>query len=183
MKKVIGINGSPRTNGNTTKLVNEILSGAADNGADTQLFDLAEMNIAPCTGCYECKKNGACILDDDMQKLYEQIQSSDAIVLGSPVYMWEMTAQTKAFVDRLYAFVNPDFSTRLNGEKKLVLAFTQANPDAEMFNFYFDYLAKKFGFLKYNVVDTIVAAGTRERSDIFAREDILKTAKQIGKDL
>ncbi len=181
--KIIGLNGSPRVNGNTAKLVNEIISGASDNGADTQMFNLADMDIAPCKGCKTCKKDGICILDDDMQKLYAEIQGSDAIVLGSPIYMWEMTAQTKAFVDRLYPFIKPDFSTRLNGEKKLILAFTQGNPNAEMFNFYFDYLAKKFSFLAFNVEKTIVAAGTAEKSDILSQKDILKTAKQIGKNL
>jgi multimeric flavodoxin WrbA len=163
--------------------VNEILSGASDNGADTQMFNLADMDITPCTGCKTCKKNGICILDDDMQKLYDEIQNSDAIVLGSPIYMWQVTAQTKAFVDRLYAFIKPDFNTRLNGEKKLVLAFTQGNPDADMFNSYFDYLTKMFGFLAYNVENTIVAAGTADKSDILSQEDVLKTARQIGKNL
>ncbi|MEL4304632.1 flavodoxin family protein [Methanococcoides sp. LMO-2] len=181
--KIIGLNGSPRADGNTAKLVKEILSGASDNGADVQIFNLAKMNVAPCIGCYACKKDGTCILDDDMQKLYDEIQASDVIVLGSPIYMWEMTAQAKSFVDRLCAFIKPDFSTRLNGEKKLILAFTQGNPDSEMFNFYFEYLAKMFGFLAFNVEETIVVTGTVERSDILSQEFILETARQMGKDL
>ncbi|MGD8438272.1 MAG: NAD(P)H-dependent oxidoreductase, partial [Syntrophobacterales bacterium] len=109
-----------------------------------------------------------------------EIQSSHAIVIGSPVYMWQVNAQTKTFLDRLVLFIKPDFSSRLNGPKGLVLAFTQGNPDANAFKTYFDYLERLFSFLHYDVRETIVAAGTRQENDILQQAGVLEKAREIG---
>lgn len=181
--KVLGLTGSPREGGNTEKLVNAIIEGAEEKGAETKVYKLSKLDLSPCKGCMTCKAEGKCIVDDDMQELYEEVQAADAIVLGSPLYMWEITAQTKLFVDRLVAFVKPDFSSRLNGNKKLFLAYTQGNPDPETFKQYFDYMEGLFGFLHFDVQGSIVAAGTVAPDDILAQEAVLAEAKEIGKNL
>ena len=181
--KILGIDGSPRENGNTEKLVKSILQGAEANGAETRHYKVARMNISPCLGCMDCRESGICIHEDDMTPLYDEIQSSNAIVIGSPVYMWQVNAQTKTFLDRLVLFVKPDFSSRLNGPKGLVLAFTQGNPDAHAFKTYFDYLERLFSFLHYDVVETIVAAGTRQENDILQQPEVLEKARGIGMSL
>lgn len=181
--KVLGLIGSPRMDGNTTKLVNAILEGAAENGAETKVYNLSKMDINPCKGCMTCKIEGKCVIDDDMQQLYDEIQAADAVVLGSPLYMWEVTAQTKLFIDRLIAFINLDFSTRLNLPKKLFLAYTQGNPDPNNFKQYFDYMEGLFSFLHFDVQGSIVAAGTSNPGDILQQADVLAKAKEIGKSL
>lgn len=181
--KILGLEGSPRKNGNTEKLVKAILEGAMENGAETIFHKLAKLDIGPCQACINYRETGTCVVDDDMQLLYQEIQASDAIVLGSPVYMWQVTAQTKLFMDRLIPFIKPDFSTRLNGKKGVVIAFTQANPEAQSFKPYFDYLEKLFSFLHYDVKETIVATGTRDKNDILRQKDVLEKARQIGKEL
>ena len=181
--KVLGLIGSPRVDGNTTKLVNAILEGAAENGAETKVYNLSVLDINPCKGCMTCKIDGKCVVDDDMQQLYDEIQAADAVVLGSPLYMWEVTAQTKLFIDRLVAFLNPDFSTRLNLPKKLVLAFTQGNPDLNTFKQYFDYMEGLFSFMQFDVQGSIVAAGTYNPEDILQQPEILAKAKERGKGL
>jgi len=165
------------------KLVKEILAGAEENGAETKAINLAKLEIKPCKACYACKEEGICVIDDEMQPLYDEIQAADAIVIGSPIYMWEITAQTKLFVDRLMSFIKPDFSTRLNGNKKLVFAFTQGNPDPASFKPYFEYMEKLFGFLHFDVQGSIVAAGTHEKDDILQQAEVLEKAKEIGKKL
>ena len=181
--KILGFEGSPRENGNTEKLVKAILEGAKENGSETRFYKISKMNISPCTGCMDCREKGTCEIEDDMQFLYDEIQSSDAIVIGSPIYMWQVAAQTKIFLDRLVLFVKPDFSTRLHGKKGVVLAFTQGNPDVQSFKTYFDYLESLLSFLHYDVRETIVAAGTRDENDILKQTDVLEKAKEIGKNL
>lgn len=181
--KVLGLVGSPREGGNTEKLVNAVLNGAAESGTETSFYNLSKLDISPCRGCMTCKVKGRCVIDDDMQKLYEEIQAADAVVLGSPIYMWEISAQTKIFVDRLVAFLKPDFSTRLNIPKKLILAYTQGNPNPEAFNQYFNYMEGLFSFLQFDVKGSIVAAGTHEKDDILAQEAILAKAKEMGTNL
>jgi multimeric flavodoxin WrbA len=181
--KILGVDGSPRKNGNTERLVKAILAGAAEKGAEVGFHKLAKSNISPCLGCIGCRESGVCVIEDDMQGLYGEIQASDAIVLGSPVYFWQMTAQTKAFTDRLLPFITPDFSTRLNAKKSIVFAFTQGNPDVHAFELYFDYLAKLFSFLHFDVKGRVVAVGTRSLDDILRQPDVLERAKDLGQSL
>ncbi len=179
--KVIGLVGSPNVDGNTARLVNEILAGAAEYGAETKMYNLAALEIKGCDSCCRCQESGKCVIEDDMQILYEEIRTSDAVVLGSPVYMWQMSGQTKIFVDRLMAFLKPDFSSRIEG-KKLILAFTQGNSNRDAFCSYFEYTAGLLYFLGFDVLDTVVAAGT-DNSKISNRPEVLKRARGSGRKL
>jgi multimeric flavodoxin WrbA len=181
--KIIGVEGSPRNNGNTEKLVKTILESASENGAETKFYKLIEMNISHCSGCFKCRETGICVTNDDMQLLHQEIQTSDVIIFGSPVYMWQVSGQTKLFMDRLVPFIKPDFTTRLKGKKSIFMAFTQGNPDENSFKLYFEYLENLFSFLHYDVQGRIVAAGTRDKSDILQKADILEKARKIGKKL
>ena len=180
---VIGIEGSPRKKGNTEQLVSTVLEGAKEAGADTKFFKLADMDIADCISCYGCKEKGTCVVKDDMHILYEAIQDADAVVLGSPVYFWQVNSITKRFMDRLLAFIAPDFSTRLNGSKKLVFAYTQGNPEEGKFQPYFQHMEKLFSFLHYDVQGTLVANGTRQHNDIRSNKELLTKAHKTGVEL
>lgn len=180
---VIGIEGSPRKNGNTEQLVSTVLQGAKDAGATTKFFKLADMKIADCISCYACKSKGTCAIKDDMHILYDAIQEADAIVLGSPVYFWQVNSIVKRFMDRLLAFIAPDFSTRLNGPKKILFAYTQGNPDGDKFQPYFDHMEKLFSFLHYDVQGTLTANSTRQLGDISSNQDLLAKARTTGTEL
>jgi multimeric flavodoxin WrbA len=104
--KVIGINASPRKNANTQTLVEAVLNGAAQNGARTRLVNLRELDIHGCLGCEGCKKHiGRCVQKDDLTPLLQELKDYDAIVLGTPVYWFHVSAQFKMLVDRLYSFL------------------------------------------------------------------------------
>ena len=105
--KILAINGSPRKDGNTAKLLKEITKDHVD--VDLDYFDLNDLKIKDCQSCYFCKKNDACAVKDDMQKLYKKLREADAIVLGSPVYFGSMTSQCKAFLERCIALRSPEF--------------------------------------------------------------------------
>ncbi|KQC14418.1 MAG: iron-sulfur protein [Methanosaeta sp. SDB] len=100
--KILGINGSPRGAKSTTlKLVETVLNGAKEAGAETKLIDLCSLNIDYCDACGVCYKNGKCVHQDDFGKVYEEIMASDGLVLGSPVYFGSVTAQMKTMIDRM----------------------------------------------------------------------------------
>jgi multimeric flavodoxin WrbA len=177
--KVLGLVGSPKVDGNTSKLVNAILEGAMENGAETLTYNLASLDIKGCDACHRCHEHGCCVIDDDMQELYRQIKEADAIVLGSPVYMWQMTAQTKLLIDRMTAFLRPNFSSRLDN-KKLILVFTQGIPDRDAFKPYFEYTAGLLYYLGFDILDTIIAAGT-DNLEVTFRPKLLEKARELGK--
>lgn len=163
--KIIGFNASPRKEGSTAWAINKILQSAAERGAETKLWHFSALDIKPCRGCLACVQSGnGCVLNDGMQQIYAALKEADALVLGSPVYMGQMTAQAKAFTDRLFAQITPRFSPHFkeeNAGKKLVLLFTQGNPKTDLFKEYFDYTEKMFKLLEFDVKGLHVIPGTR----------------------
>ena len=101
--KVLVVLGSPRKNGNTETLVNSLIDGARAAGAAAELIRLADYRIQPCVACGGCEKTGRCVIEDDMQDLYDKIDRADRLVIASPIYFYSVTAQTKAFIDRCQA--------------------------------------------------------------------------------
>jgi multimeric flavodoxin WrbA len=177
--KIIGFNASPRKSGNTAWAIGQILEGAAEAGAGTRMFNSGELDISPCKGCLCCAKGDGCVVADDMKPIYSGLKESDALVLGSPLYMAQMSGQAKVFTDRLFAQITPRFSPRFkeeNAGKKLILVFTQGNPDQSKFQAYYDYTKSMFQMLEFDVQDFVVATGTRngQASDNIELRDLLR---------
>ena len=183
--KIIGYIGSPRKKGNTAWTVNKILEGAEKQGAETKVWYSGELDINPCRGCLGCVNKNRCVVDDDMQQLYDALEQADVLVLGSPVYMGQMSAQAKIFTDRLFAQITPRFSPHFkekNAGKKLVLVFTQGNPYANKFQVYFDYTKSMFQLLEFNVKEVQVVAGLRTES-AQERKELHTVLENIGSEL
>lgn len=180
MKRIIALNGSPREHGCTAALVNEVLKAAGEQGATVQSYYLNGMNIRGCQSCYACKKVGHCVLEDDMQQLYGEIAGADGIILATPVYMWQMTAQLKAAVDRLYPFLKPDYTSYLTPGKKVLLAATQGRPDVSAFLPYFEHTGKMLMFLGFGAYEILIAGGTRTPEDLLQQSDTLAAARRFG---
>ena len=178
--KIVGFVGSPREGGNTEILVKEVLKGASESGAITEIVNLNKLDIKPCQACMHCKSNnGECATDDDMQGIYDQIKESDAIVLGSPIYMWQMSAQTKLFTDRLYASYGLEEEIH---KKDLALVFSQGSPDKNSFSNYINSTKEMFE-LGFNVKGVISSYANQAPGDVSSKDDVLKNARKIGKDL
>lgn len=162
--KVIGFIASPHKTGNTAWTVERILEATKEQGAETETWYTSDLAISPCQGCLACVESGHCAIADDMHRVYAALRNADALVLGTPVYMGQMSAQAKAFMDRLFAYITPRFSPRFNAAnagKKMVLAFTQGNPDPAKFQTYYDYTKTMFQMLTFDVRDMAVVANTR----------------------
>ena len=181
--KVVGFSGSPRKDANTDRLVGHVLAGARAAGAETKLLRIADLNIKGCISCYYCKSHQTCSIGDDMQGIYKDIHAADAVVIGSPVYMGQMTGQTKTFVDRLLPLLNADFTTRLKQHPALVLVFTQGQPDTGMFKPYMENTHQMMGFLGFSSKGIIVAGGTRGNTDVDNQTDLTAKAKALGASL
>ena len=181
--KILGIEGGPRKDGNTEKLVRRVLAGAQEAGGRTEFLKLADLTIQHCRGCGSCRATGQCLIEDDMDRVVEAIQQSDVVVLGSPIYAWQVSGMTKVFMDRLCRLLTQTYESRLNGPKKIAFAYTQGNPDPTMFKPYFDYQEKVYAFLGFTLAGRVQAAGTRGKEDILAQDEILAKAHALGMEL
>ena len=96
----MAINGSHRKGKNTATLLKIVLEEVAGNGVDTELVELADLNIKLCKSCNKCLRKAQCSISDDMGPLSEKLMAADGIVLGSPVYWSNVSTLMKNFMDR-----------------------------------------------------------------------------------
>jgi multimeric flavodoxin WrbA len=101
MVNILGIIGSPRKDGNTEILMKKALKASEAKGADIEYLRLSDFNLEPCNGCRVCFDTKNCIIEDDVELIFNRIERSDGIILGSPVYFYNVNAQTKTFIDRV----------------------------------------------------------------------------------
>lgn len=100
----IGLAASPRKGGNTEILLEKALEGAEKAGAQTELVSLNRYKFSPCLACDGCFKEGKCVVNDDMQLIYEKMLKADRIILAAPIFSMGICAQAKSMVDRTQRF-------------------------------------------------------------------------------
>ena len=146
MKKIIAINGSPRSGWNTDILVREAAAGAASTGAEVEVIDLYRLEpFTGCVSCFGCKTEGhlgQCICRDGLQDVLEKIRQADGLILGSPVYLGDISAGLRALYERLI-FQHITYKTEVHSYNKrripvalIVTSNVPAEYDAELLNRY-----------------------------------------------
>ena len=104
--KVVAINGSPRKNKNTATLLTKALEGAASKGATTEIINLYGHDYKGCISCFLCKvkdnkKPSVCLYKDGLSAVLDKCMEANAIILGSPIYFWDVTGEMRSFLERL----------------------------------------------------------------------------------
>jgi len=114
--KMIAVNGSPRKQWNTAKLLEKVVEGAKAAGMDTKLVHIYDFDFKGCTSCFGCKRVGGnsygrCVMRDSLTPLLDEIHSTDALVLGSPLYFMTETGEMRSFMERAcfpyFCYSNP----------------------------------------------------------------------------
>ncbi len=98
--KIVAICGSPRLKGNTSYLVGQAFDEAAKMGADVEKIVLSQYDINPCLGHDKCATFASCLQNDDAIWIIDKVLKADGVILASPVYYYNVSAQMKAFIDR-----------------------------------------------------------------------------------
>ena len=101
--KVILLNGSPHINGCTCTALTEVARALEDSGIEAQIIKIDTDSAVGCRGCFACRKLGRCIVDDQVNRLADLLESADGMILASPVYFAAPNAGFLAVLDRLYA--------------------------------------------------------------------------------
>ncbi len=101
--RVVAFNGSPRKDGNTARLLREVLAELEKEGIETELVQIGGKKVHGCTACGKCFENqdGKCVIDNDfVNDCIEKMAAADGIVIGSPTYFADVSTETKALIDR-----------------------------------------------------------------------------------
>jgi len=189
MRKVIGIFGSPRQNGNSDILLNSAIRGVETNGVDIERIIVRDLKIAPCNSCGGCWEKGVCVIDDDMQKIYSRLVDADGIIVASPIYFMGVSAQLKAFIDRCQAFWARKYILNLpireggriaNG---FFIATAARNAGEGLFTGAIKTIKAFFHVLDTKYIGEILCAGLEEKGDVNKRQELLQQAYEAGKQL
>ena len=109
---ILAISSSPRFGGNTETLLDEMIRGLNDTIAKTareseyqiEKIRLAECKLMPCTQCDHCQKQGECLIQDDITRIYPKLLAADWFILAGPIYFMAHCAQAKILIDRCQTF-------------------------------------------------------------------------------
>lgn len=98
--KVLGINGSAKKDSHTTRLMKYIFEELNKEGIETKLITLYDKKINPCHACWACQGRKNCVYQDDFHDVFNQMMKADGIILGSPVYMANISSSMQALLER-----------------------------------------------------------------------------------
>jgi multimeric flavodoxin WrbA len=181
--KVLGINCSPRKEGNTYLLIKEVFKPLEDKGIKTELFQIGGKKIRGCIACMKCKKkaDGRCHQKNDViNACIAKMEKADAIIIGSPVYFADLSGDAKAFLDvagyALRAAGNP--LRRKPGAAVIAVRRAGAIHAFDSINHFF--LINEMiipGSSYWNI-----AVG-REKGDVLNDEEGMKTMRVLGENM
>ncbi len=185
---VLGLQGSPRKNGNSVYLLNRFLEACGNRGARTETLILDGLKIQPCRELVVCEKKGFCPIKDEMEpRIYGLIRRADVVVLASPVFFYNVSAQAKILIDRCQMFWGRRYKMKLTdpdaGSRQGVLLSAGASGGKRLFegveltaHYFFDAVSARFAeSLTYKKVEAAGAVADVPGVD----DDIRQAADRV----
>ena len=181
-KEILIITGSPRRNGNTQQLAGAFKAGAEQSGHHVTVFDAASRTIGGCIACDTCWSRGtACSFTDGFTELEPLLEKADVIVLASPLYWFGLSAQIKAPIDKLYAYVR-EACLRPLKIKESVLLVCAGDSEEMIFDGVIGSYKNMCRYLNWQDRGMITVSGVYAIGDIDNHE-ALKQAELLGMDI
>ncbi len=181
--KVVAINGSARKNGNTSILIEKVFEPLREAGIECQQVQLAGHTVRGCRACFKCssKKNNHCSFEEDIvNECIDKMIAADAIILGSPVYVTDVSSEMKALIDRtcLVSRANGSFLRRKVGAAVMAVRRGGAIHAFDTMNHFF-------------TISEMIVVGSnywnfafgREVGDVNKDEEGLQTMKVLGENM
>ena len=127
--KILAIVGSPRPKGNTNYLVDQALEEASKLGIETEKIVLSDYHVNPCLGHDNCASLNSCLQKDDTAAILDKFCQADGVILATPVYYFNITAQMKSFIDRTYFLYMKSRKSRAKTVGVIVIATCEGVQD------------------------------------------------------
>jgi multimeric flavodoxin WrbA len=168
--------------GNTSTLLELVAKGARDCGAEVHSYTLFKMKFMACQSCFYCRLHDDCAINDELHKALDDVKKADVVVIGSPIYMMQMTGPVKNLYDRLFPLTDPHYRPRF-GTKKLLTVYSQGMEDPCLFDSYFEYTAAIFPSLGFEWAGNIVCTNANDPESAERDAQLKIRAYEAGKSL
>ena len=182
--KALCIIGSPRENGSTAYLIDKVIEGIKESGAEVARYCLGRAKIEYCIGCKSCEKTGRCFQNDDVNLIIKDLEDSDIVVIGSPSYWGDITGQLKVFFDRNtpYSNTNPKGTFKHRERVGLSIAVRTGNNEEENAHI-IKTIDHYFGHMGIKPAANLSVCGVAVLEDLLTKEDVIKKAYELGVQL
>lgn len=162
--KIVVLNGSPRKNGNTARMIESFREKAEKRGARVIVFNAAMSNIGGCHACETCFKSGkACTYDDDFNTIAPDILDADGVVFACPTYWYSFPGQIKNVIDKLYSFCVGEKDI---AGKKCGLICCCEEEDLDVMEGISKPLDRIAGLMKWDIVGKVLVPGVLEEGAV-----------------
>lgn len=187
MKKIVALMGSPRKGKNTDIILNSLLKGINKKDYSVHKIYLAEKNLKCCTACDSCKRDGQCILEDDMREIYDLFDEGDVFILASPLYFNSVSSLTKIVIDRCqrYWSLKCSLNKIYRKYKKRIGIFLSvggADFEHDQFQACIKTIDLFFKSIDVKYVGNYLVSGTDKKA-IWNRKDLLEEVQDIGRNI
>jgi multimeric flavodoxin WrbA len=186
---ILAIYGSPRRRGNTATLLDKAVAGALENGAQVEKIVLRDLSIAPCLEIYGCKTTGRCVIQDDFQRVYDQLLECAGLMLASPIFFYSVSAHTKCLMDRCQSlwvkkyWIEKKIFGKTRPWRRGLFISAGATHGKRLFdgalltvNYFFDVLDMELS-------QTLLCRGLDFEGDVLQRPEYLEAAYRAGQEL
>jgi multimeric flavodoxin WrbA len=186
--KILGICGSPRSEGNTEVLLKEALRGAREAGAEVEEIFLRDKTISPCLEIYGCKEDGRCVIEDDFHEVADQMVRADALIVASPIFFYTVSAHTKMLMDRCQSFWVKRYLLKMpiapgRSRRKGAFISVGATRGKRLFEGVTLTVRYFFDALDIDLSDTLLVRGVDEKGEIFDHPEEIRAAYELGRRL
>lgn len=178
---IVGISGSGRKAGNSTRLLTAALEeAAAASDLPPRFVNLADLSYRGCVGCRACREVAdSCVLRDELTPVLGATATADALVLASPIYYGYASGLFKSYLDRWYSFRGGDRTLRVREGRRALLILTQGHPDPAAYAWTRQSLEKVLSAYGLEA-QIMIAAGLEKAEDVVGRPDLLEEARRQG---
>jgi multimeric flavodoxin WrbA len=189
MPGIIALYGSPRRKGNTALLLRAAVEGAREQGGEVEEVVLRDLKMSPCLEIYGCRNAGRCAIQDDFQKVYDQILASRGVMLASPVFFYTVSAHTKILMDRCQSlwvkkhWLEEDSPEGGSPARKGLFISVGATKGKKLFDGTLLTVRYYFEAIDCELWRALTYRGLDFEGDVLEHPEYLEEARQAGRDL
>jgi multimeric flavodoxin WrbA len=182
---VVVVTSSPRKSANSTILADQAIKAMHACGVRVETIDLNKLQFWPCTACDACQAatDQDCVLKDDMQAVYPKLRRAQALLLASPIYWFDVSAQLKLFIDRGFYALNGPQGHALNGKPVgVILTYGDTDPFTSGAINALRSFQDMFRFIGAPIIGSVYGTANQP-GDVQKQQALLDQAYQLGEQL